>query len=404
VSAAAPARSRPTIDEIVRDHLPLVTRCVSRTLGAHYVAADVEDVVVDALFEVHRALPRYDLTRRIQGWLYRIAQRTAVDHRRKGRRARRAVRLVDAETIGPEGIEAIADGALNPEDLMGRHELRLLLDAFLAGLPEEERDVLDMRLCGMTAGDMAEALDVPIGTVSLRVRRAEAALSAVADRHQRARRDRARGVVVLPLMISEVMERVGADLQDVPAGMRERVEDRLRERMTAVPMAPRLAAPAAGGAGVGGLVVGLVGVIAALVAVVLFLLAPRRPGPSASSDAATGAPASALVAPASLPAASMAAPAASCVSPSTPEVSAPGSAAAAPAVAHLGPSPAASSPSAQRRALLRAFNRAMAARDYREACAKLQDYDAHHFTDVGAATDRAAMSRQARDAGVCDQK
>ena len=45
---------------------------------------------------------------------------------------------------------------------------------------------------------------------------------------------------------------------------------------------------------------------------------------------------------------------------------------------------------------MRAFNRAMARGDAEEACAKLADYDAHHFTDPGAAADRAVMVAQAR--------
>lgn len=110
-----------------------------------------------------------------------------------------------------------------------RHELRMLLDTFIATLPEDEREILDMRLCGLTVPDMADALDLPIGTVSSRMRDAEATLTVLVERHQA--RQRQQGVVVLPLVISDIIERVGADIQYVPAGMRERIGERLRARL-----------------------------------------------------------------------------------------------------------------------------------------------------------------------------
>ena len=165
---------------------------------------------------------------------------------------------------------------------MARHELRRLLDGFIGTLPDGDREILDMRLCGLSVPDIAEALDQPEGTVSSRVRRAEAALTEVAKRHQAAQR-RHHGVAVLPLVMSEIMERVGADVQDVPEGMRDRVTELLRARLVGgarAPSAPRLPELPAVPARLGSVVTGIGGGLVALAGLVLLLLTLRGPSPS----------------------------------------------------------------------------------------------------------------------------
>lgn len=388
--AAAPPGPRPTLEEVIRDHLPLLTGCVSRTLSAPYVKEDVEEVVADALLAIHDALPDYDPSRRIQAWIYRIAQRKALDRRRHDARGGRVWRRMAAEEIGPDGLNGFADKAPNAEELMARHELRALLDAFLRALPEGEREILDMRLSGLSLLDMVEALGESEGTVRSRVRRAEAALAQVAKRHQAEQRRR-RGVAVLPLVMSDLLERVGAASREVPEGMRERVTERLRLRLGGARPAPRL--PALRGrvsGGVAGVVGGIAGgLVVALVALVLILLALRRPGPAPVATA--GAPASAPVATASfaLAAAPVAAPASASILATVSD--APNT--AAPDAGPLRGAPVVVSPLAQRRALVRAFNRAMDDGKREEACTKLRDDDAHHFADARADIDRAAMLR-----------
>ena len=383
--AATPSTARPTLEEIVRDHLPLLTACVTRTLGGKYVAADVEDVVADSLLEIHRALPKYDPRRRIQAWIYRIAQLIALDRRRYDGRARRAGSLVASE------LESIADEAPNPEDLMARHELRRLLDGFIGTLPEGDREILNMRLSGLSVSDMAEALDQPEGTVSSRVRRAEAALDEAAKRHQAAQRQ-VRGVAVLPLVMADVMERVGADAQDVPEGMRERVTELLRARLVGgarAPSTPRLPAlPARLGSGVTGIGGGLV----ALAGLVILLLTLRGPSPSPSATAGPLASA-----PVSTPALALGAVPAATPAQSASAAASDATEGAAPHATAVPSAPVTPSPHAQRLALVRAFSRALQDGKRDEACAKLRDYDAHHFTDLGADTDRVRMAH------ACDQ-
>jgi len=390
--------------EIFRDHFELVTSCVAHTLGPQYVAAQVEEVAGDALAEMHRSLDGYDPRFRIQGWIYTITFRTAAQRRRRDSRKRRAGHLVAPEHVGPDGLEGIADGAPNPEDLMAGHQMRKLLDTYIAALPERDRNVLNMRLSGLTEPEMAEVLDIPLGTVKSRVRRAEDALAEVAKRDRAAQRAK-HGVTLLPLLMSDVMARVGADVQQVPGGMRERVAALLRARMAPagapVSAAPLLTAPAlAGGAGAAlvGLVVGLISLLVGLAALVILLLALRRPIPS--SDAATGAPgsapASAPAAPASLPAAPVtASPSSSpaCSSPASPAPSdeappgAPAPAAADGKGAH-GPSA-----KAQRRAIVMAFAAAIKRHDYTQACRLVGEYNAHQFLGAGADADRAEMAK-----------
>ena len=56
-------------------------------------------------------------------------------------------------------------------------DTRVAVDAALGGLPPEYRVAVVLRdLCGLAYGEIAEVLDVPIGTVRSRIARGRAAL------------------------------------------------------------------------------------------------------------------------------------------------------------------------------------------------------------------------------------
>lgn len=84
-----------------------------------------------------------------------------------------------------------ADPAPRPDDLLDRRRARAALDDILSEMPEELRAVIVLfEIEGLTMSEIADALEVPQGTVASRLRRARAELEArVERRFPRAKRE-----------------------------------------------------------------------------------------------------------------------------------------------------------------------------------------------------------------------
>jgi RNA polymerase sigma-70 factor (ECF subfamily) len=126
--------------------------------------ADAEDagqeVFITAVKKLDQIFPGQE-----KRFLFAVAVRVA-SHRHRSRRSfmRRAVE-VDVDTF-----EAVSPSS---EAILERREALVLLDRALATLPEEMRTVLVLyELEEMTMPEIAAVLDIPIGTVSSRLRRA----------------------------------------------------------------------------------------------------------------------------------------------------------------------------------------------------------------------------------------
>ncbi|MGL5811611.1 MAG: RNA polymerase sigma factor [Nocardioides sp.] len=128
---------------------------------ARYVGRDeAEDVMQRTFLDVWRHAGRYDPKQRFSGWLFTIAHRRAVDSLRTKRHP-----VVDVDTVrdlvgedGRETVERFADAA----------DVR----AAVVALPDHERDVIELAyFSGLSQREIAERLDVPIGTVKARAAR-----------------------------------------------------------------------------------------------------------------------------------------------------------------------------------------------------------------------------------------
>jgi RNA polymerase sigma-70 factor (ECF subfamily) len=139
----------------------------------HWVARIVrdgkaaEEVVVEAFWRAYRGRARFDPSRELGPWMRTIATHAALDHLKAARR-HAAFSLRDAETP--------ASGA--PEDVLN-DSIRV---AFRR-LPAKLQVVATLALVeGRPYAEIAEALDVPVGTVKSRVFRATRALRKELDR------------------------------------------------------------------------------------------------------------------------------------------------------------------------------------------------------------------------------
>jgi RNA polymerase sigma-70 factor (ECF subfamily) len=131
---------------------------------------DGDDACQEALIKIVRNLPRFDGRSSFGTWAYRIATNASLDELRKRNRRPGLATMDDQATLD------LADPvATQPIDDLGE---RLVLDDALAALPDDLRAAVVLRdVANLGYGEIAEVLDVPVGTVKSRISRGRAALA-----------------------------------------------------------------------------------------------------------------------------------------------------------------------------------------------------------------------------------
>lgn len=153
---------RSAFDELVLRQRDRVYAVALRLTGN---PADAEDALQDTFLNAYRGVGRFGGRARVSTWLYRIAANASFDV--IARRRTRDRPLDDA------GHEPAAPG-----DPFAQSAERRALEQALAALPDEFREAVVLcDIAGLGAGEAAELLGVPAGTVKSRVFRARALLA-----------------------------------------------------------------------------------------------------------------------------------------------------------------------------------------------------------------------------------
>jgi RNA polymerase sigma-70 factor, ECF subfamily len=122
-----------------------------------------EDAVQEAWLEAWQNLHRYDNTRPFRPWLLAI-----VAHRAH-RLTRRLYRHADVTAIDEILLPAIDDVA---EQYL-HEEFDLEIRQAIATLPREQREIVDLRyFAELDLAEIADVLNIPVGTVKSRLHRA----------------------------------------------------------------------------------------------------------------------------------------------------------------------------------------------------------------------------------------
>ena len=115
------------------------------------------DATQQTFVKAWRSAASYDPDREFAPWVYSIARRTAIDIYRKEKRR-----------VPSDKVDAVAEGP-SMERVWEVFQVRLAVDQ----LTDEERQVVAMsHFEGLTHAEIAERLDIPLGTVKSRSHRA----------------------------------------------------------------------------------------------------------------------------------------------------------------------------------------------------------------------------------------
>jgi RNA polymerase sigma-70 factor (ECF subfamily) len=148
---------RNAFSELVRIHARGVFNVVYHMCGDALVA---EDAAQETFFRAWQHLRSYRPQTSLRNWLYRIAFNAGMDMLRKEKR------------IVPNDIEDLnlRDERPDPETLASQKERTAIVQKAVMSLPDASRAVLVLREYeGMSYHEIADALDIPIGTVMSRL-------------------------------------------------------------------------------------------------------------------------------------------------------------------------------------------------------------------------------------------
>ena len=166
--------SQPAFDWLVTHYHRPVFGLVAGILHDRSEAADVTQ---DVFLRAFRGIAGFRQGSSLRTWLYRIAVRQALNHRRWSWRHLRQQISMDAE-IGENGrvVEFKAPGA-SPFDELASREVQQAVRKALGRVAENFRTAVILRdLEGLAYEEIAEVLDVSVGTVKSRILRGRRAL------------------------------------------------------------------------------------------------------------------------------------------------------------------------------------------------------------------------------------
>jgi RNA polymerase sigma-70 factor, ECF subfamily len=154
-----------TFDELYDRHFDFVWSSLRR-LGVP--DADLPDVSQEVFVVVHRRLPEFEERAKATTWLFRICLHAARD---RARRAHVRREVADGET--PEAAVMEGDDA---ERLLERRDDVALFERVLDAMTPDQRVVfVAFELAEHTGEEIAETLELPLGTVYSRLRLAREA-------------------------------------------------------------------------------------------------------------------------------------------------------------------------------------------------------------------------------------
>jgi RNA polymerase sigma-70 factor (ECF subfamily) len=135
-------------------------------------SCDAADITQDVFLKAFRGIRGFRRGSSLKTWLYRIAVREALNHRRWLWRHRRQQDSIDAEPAEGHTFAEIEDESRTPFDECVSHEVQQAVQQALRGVPEVFRSAVILRdLEGMSYEEAAEVLEVSVGTVKSRILR-----------------------------------------------------------------------------------------------------------------------------------------------------------------------------------------------------------------------------------------
>src|ERR1700739_1943373 len=151
-------------------------------LGMLGDSADSADAAPEVFLKAFKGIRSFRQGSSLKTWLYRIAIREALNHRRWFKRHNQKNVSIDAEPA--EGCAAIEieDLSATPFDQLAAHEIQVAVQGALQQVPDVFRSAVILRdIEGLSYEEVAEVLECSVGTVKSRILRGRRSLKEILE-------------------------------------------------------------------------------------------------------------------------------------------------------------------------------------------------------------------------------
>jgi RNA polymerase sigma-70 factor, ECF subfamily len=168
------AGSETAFDWLVTHYHGPVYNLILSMLGD---GADAADGTQEVFLKAFRGIRSFRQGSSLKTWLYRIAIREALNHKRWFKRHLQKNVSIDAEPEEGHAMIEIEDLAQTPFDQFAAHEIQAAVQRALQQIPDVFRSAVILRdLEGLAYEEVAEVLECSVGTVKSRILRGRRAL------------------------------------------------------------------------------------------------------------------------------------------------------------------------------------------------------------------------------------
>jgi RNA polymerase sigma-70 factor (ECF subfamily) len=158
---------------VLHYHVPVFNLIVSM-LGD---SSDAADGTQEVFLKAFRGINQFRQGSSLKTWLYRIAIRQALNHRRWFQRHLQKTVSIDADTEEGQHPVEVEDLGPTPFDQLASHEIQIAVQQALQQIPQVFRGAVILRdLEGLSYEEIAEVLECSVGTVKSRILRGRRAL------------------------------------------------------------------------------------------------------------------------------------------------------------------------------------------------------------------------------------
>jgi len=173
------AGSETAFDWLVNHYHAPVYNLILGMLGD---TADAADAAQEVFLKAFKGIRSFRQGSSLKTWLYRIAIREALNHRRWFKRHLQKNVSIDAEPEDGSAPLDIEDLGATPYDQLASHEIQVAVQSALQQVPEVFRSAVILRdIEGLSYEEVAEVLECSVGTVKSRILRGRRHLKEILD-------------------------------------------------------------------------------------------------------------------------------------------------------------------------------------------------------------------------------
>lgn len=166
-------------DELVSQYERRIYNFAMRLSGN---ADDAEDIAQETFIRVYNAIQNFRGDSNFSTWVFRIAHNVFLDMRKKVKAHPQTSLEESVELDESEVTRQVEDPNPLPDEVAQASELHDILQRAIEALPEYQREMVVLyHTQNKSYEEIAEIMDLPIGTVKSRLNRARIALKSLLD-------------------------------------------------------------------------------------------------------------------------------------------------------------------------------------------------------------------------------